>query len=1560
MSTVRLGEKVPDVNGAFGCRIRPLDDVRTEFAASQAMMMTVSTSHMRGDRPSLSSIDPKTILGLWTRALVSFLAKVHWMSNTNINNGDNTGGDKYTIFEMLPAKDAVTNEFYFEGLSRKKKHSRHGNSTVSSSYAEADDELLAQNNASMDEANSRHRLLDLEGNDDDPEETYLETCPIPPVIDAVRIYWIGSYDKNQVIETCLAANRKAYFAMSTKPVGRSGQAPCARELDLMMRRHGDQSLIIHSREDLAKALTICRGKLVPDEGMDVVMREAWDSPDNPMWIGRSLGLATAVDPNKLSIHPTFRNPSMYVSSGTATRPLTLRLPHPEMAFMMATDAEQVHGRVMNTILPAPVPKHLQATTREEVEYTCRFTGTDHGIPLADCVEESEAERGLKGADEVYARFGSSTTSVAADKTFESMYATAEQERNEFHTNRVARKKNRRVHETDEDLSEKSWDEFVTMQSRQFFRGSSLLDPKNKSHSVASEAAMVMLTEYLATHDGVLFRLQTRAFKNLTRLSSWLVTRGISLELIYGVALAHQMVLRMMLSALNAPDMNPDKIHHLAIGAGGTSKSFGLDIVISWAIPGQADDVSHKTAMADTVPVNKDGSVEAWHEGNPEWFGVGANGKTAPTPQESRFKKRLTSGVMTTESCSMDDNGDRINIMYRRPCNLSVLVNLNLNLGQISQPMLTRFLVSQSVNVPRPGKSMAHCICESSTAGERITKQADREGMQWLSMMITLVHLLIRVGCLPQIRLPVLNSMTPKILGDAAMYGLNHLDAPRHLLRLTAAVRAFVVVRAILFVFGSPVSPLAVHDPGSIRCTGRKFSMHSFALLAFHLTDAWDPTILSAAMGMVKDQWESRTRYPVIEGLMSLFFPCGEEGYDGKAEAESRAKDVEGDKNLHKLVESTIREWATRGIVYHKDERADINRALSIPTVVQAFRASDPSRVIYPANHAIRVMLAGGSDAVRMLAAPAQAGGSAPLRQAPRAAASCVDGNVRSLLAPGQLRVPPQTSRRGRAGHPATCCSCCVCVACVEDRAASQPEEAPYLKLQDELCEEKVARLQDRFGQRRNTIAHGQNPAFGSLAEPDRLVDCDDPAEGGAGKYADKDGVCQHPMLSRAASLDIAYAARRNSDFIDTHREAQAMGRVEIDRALQSKELDVLETDSRAIANAKVEREHVLLDDMQRRIRRARHLEQAQYSTLGSPYSDNLATRTGVFHKDADRFQCIAEVSKQICRTNRSLTPGGVGAMLRQMMETTTPVTVNGTTTYMKSLQLNSIQNGVTVSKAMLINNRQGILEHLLREMFGHRFTISYTHLFGEDPDPEQPPYLFKTFVAIPSRRPPYQPKRVDKQALMTVVLAHNASHSTDHQGIVRERDLRTASRTLECPPEVQFGDDFLNDGAVPPHVALKYRFLPSYVIMRLEAEHLVSSQIKWVSFFKAHIEARIGEGVSVKDAFGSAWLVIGQRPADMISYPPIATNLDNKDVVTGEKTDSEWCLDWGWADRAKAVAVARDPKRAALTITEFNAQSPFVMKSYPRYYKHQFRHFIEGKQQDVCGLTDPYDDDAAE
>jgi hypothetical protein len=443
----------------------------------------------------------------------------------------------------------------------------------------------------------------------------------------------------------------------------------------------------------------------------------------------------------------------------------------------------------------------------------------------------------------------------------------------------------------------------SVQAAALCRCRSLFELDFPSHSVASRAACLELRGYLAAHDHILFRPQAKFHDHLSWITSWLRERRAKANTLYQVHPGPRtdMLLRMNLTVLGANDPEVrGKIHHLALGPGDKGKSFCLNVAASWAVPGQAIQVSHKSAMADTVEQNVNGTCELWHEGNPKWFGVKAGGKrrrggaAVTTPEESRFKSRLTEGQSVTQVCVSRGKARSLET-YTRLCNGPLLVNLNARPEDVDAPTLSRFLVSDMWQNDQSSSSLgrststglavtvAESICRTISPTLADARATDVATQRWLGTIMVLVHEMTRANALPAVTTPFTNLLLPRVLERARWIGgLLHTDEARNVTRVQAAVRTLTLVRAVQLVFGSAQSPLVTrrgNDDSDEEIQRREldlegacaFSPQHFALLPMHMSDCVDPTIISSALDLLRCQWpEDAVRWRTVEAILACF------------------------------------------------------------------------------------------------------------------------------------------------------------------------------------------------------------------------------------------------------------------------------------------------------------------------------------------------------------------------------------------------------------------------------------------------------------------------------------------------------------------------------------------------------------------------------------------------------------------------------------------------------------------------------------------------------------------
>ena len=1525
----------------FGRQLPP--GAKIKLPPKNTTIITIPISMLSGEDLCLASMGKLTALHRATTSLVHLLCKAHQMGDIRTDDDDDNPPDrrrrnpntsnKKLYMEMIPADEVGVNQLYFSELGDEKERNNRRAQQVRTPDPSSWPIAPPAAHAVDDNVSSPGS---------DRTDEFLFNRITPPHTAAIRIYFTGEYQMADNIERVMDENRDSLNSIR-QPDRHGGKGPrkdpTPTDIAVSINEHPDQSRRLHCRDNLLRALGILTGRSYM--AMAVVagaLTLPMNDVENPACIIRSLGLPTAVNPSHLHLHRDFRMPTNYISGGDIDRPDHITFPHPEMVFEFSAHNHQTWDQVIYMKLPRPVAEITDKSTGLLQFEDAHGINTDGTLVMAELdYDESEmvslhsSELQVGSARDAYFAAAGNEHALRACSTIAEQAEKNEEERNTIYAKRL--KAAADPTQTATDKQHAAFLDQARFEARAFSQCLPLLNPDNPALSLPTAATMRWLGDYLNQNDQTLFRYQPKVFRQLTYMSSWLATRAIALEYVYRTATSHMMVLRMLVSVLNASDPNPNKVHHLATGNGATSKSFGLRTVEAWCTPGQADDVGHKTAMANTTPINKNGGVELWHEGNPKWFGVGENGASSANQAESMFKRVLTEGTMTVESCHSADDGSRVMIQYTRECNVAVLVNLNLGIHRISEAMRTRFLVSYASNVPRPGHTIAHCICETPSTGQRVAKEEDCANMQWIMAMVSLVNLFIRCKALPTVRTSLTDYLLPEILARAGDAGLNNTNAPRDVQRLRAVVRAFVIVRAVLLVFASGQSPLVRWDEATGRFVSLKFAIHHFALVGPHLDDAMDETILSAAMGLVKHQWENPVRYHVLEAIMRVHFTCDEEEYDHSTTGESvqSPRDQLIMKKTHNDActvigsESVVGQIGTVGADWYAFSAAILPKLVASPAAVGT-------------TSVLRMMVAGGMFAVTpaiALARKLSAGDPAHLPSSADTDAGTLRGgrggcggggggggpSTPMNILPG-INVMAVSDRGDLPGHRTTHCSCCVCSKCTAFRQNGPSAGDP------------VAPTQPRI--RTPVVVSGKVS--------------DDQATGDASTVPSEAPV----HLSREARLKARYDAIARDCTIDEAVAATNLANVlKLEDVLPDLAIMVDPEDDNDIQAAMTHRVAKAQTEVRARVQRARHLEQMRYQVLEGRYRSSYVLVSGLFTASMTPAQCRTNLAGVLSRMIPGFNKGSISTAINELCQTTVPFkTSRGHRQNGPALLLNEMRDGIMIAKHILVNNRDSILMHITRSLMEHHYTLPHMHLFGPNSDPRAAPFIFDTFAPMPRAVDPCIQKGRDIPAETMSALQQTLSRDSHKRDLI-EGAYTLATNNFTTSPSVHFANGHVNDFAHTAGNVVEYGFLPSIEVMDREEELICTTQKSWDNQFKLSVENELEDTSSCLKAYNVAKTALGPRPRDMISYPPSTDPTDRMDSVDA-RTPLEWVRTWGWSDdrinHMETEIIAMTGPRGSAVVAEKHAPQ-IAQIEYPFYRRTRFRKRHASQRPVDAGLT---------
>jgi hypothetical protein len=380
-------------------------------------------------------------------------------------------------------------------------------------------------------------------------------------------------------------------------------------------------------------------------------------------------------------------------------------------------------------------------------------------------------------------------------------------------------------------------------------------------------------EYLAKNKNTFYRKFSKTTSNLSLFNDYMAKLLVDLEYIYKCNTVHSKTILALLSHLNSTDPARElKAHLFMLGPAGSSKSFCLMLVKKLSIPGTVSVRTYMTAKSDTASGNQDGLTVIIEE----MQGDLASKEGANTTQQAILKARLCSGYTTVEEPYYDQKGQRSQRTLYCRSNCTFVVASNMKRRDMSSPIVDRFIMQPSMEDFRTDRELTQLICSVDSPELVALREVVNINFRWLQYHISMINMLIQCGVIPSVSLSFTMMVLPEIHRYSKKLGVTNTHRPRPTARLMAVMRTLVLIRAVLYVFGSPWSPLAP-DSKSKSCLSddppettkqwesmwnsseenEQIEMHKtehYLEVVPYLNDA-DPSLLTFAVGLLRHQWE---------------------------------------------------------------------------------------------------------------------------------------------------------------------------------------------------------------------------------------------------------------------------------------------------------------------------------------------------------------------------------------------------------------------------------------------------------------------------------------------------------------------------------------------------------------------------------------------------------------------------------------------------------------------------------------------------------------------------------
>jgi hypothetical protein len=725
-----------------------------------------------------------------------------------------------------------------------------------------------------------------------PVTTCLELCPSkdhPDVIQAYRV-WVFAPDDMQLgalVTELIQENAKEYRVAKAK-----GPSFVKRW------KHGNGVSMEHrimNVDQLIKFFSVYLSTNLMNPVISTkIKNQDLDLPSNPLYMQRIFGIQAIVCNRNTTLERSCKALANYcdMNNGDKAREVYrgYKFPHTHTVYHIPHQYCTIEGILrmeLPTVMDGPaavlLPDPIRNMYLKDIAVGPDGDSMDFGINnYLDDISETDLYVDIYGPESH--KMGFDFTQTMIESNHETRLKLWEQMRKELDGGQD---------------QQTSFDRY-RLQMQKFFKSTikqfaSYWNEHNPLLSPAFRSMVKWAEDYKYNHQGSLYHPIQKHSRNLSLWNDWYIQTLLQMELLFESFACHHTVIVALTSVFNATDNNrKEKFHVISIGKQSTSKSFVYHLIEDLCIPGTVKSYTYKTSKSDTAPGNYDGLVEIFHEALNTWLGAGPVATKSSTPAsteaEAIFKERLTSGRVCMRELLRDDDGNRTSKENVRMCNGTFLMNTNLNLHNISPPILDRFVVIMATESVREDKTISSVVLQDPTNDTQLSRKHAVTRCQWIQYMVALVNQLIYFGIFAPVKTSYTNKMLDMILTEASRLGLPNSDNMRTIARVKAAVRAHTIVRAVLLHFGSTMAvnaPLHVDstdsqnhdnpDDSSDESCGVPFEWDQLYRLQGDLVDS-DPSILIGVLGMMKRQFESPLQYDVVAALEHhLFSSSPDEG-----------------------------------------------------------------------------------------------------------------------------------------------------------------------------------------------------------------------------------------------------------------------------------------------------------------------------------------------------------------------------------------------------------------------------------------------------------------------------------------------------------------------------------------------------------------------------------------------------------------------------------------------------------------------------------------------------------
>ena len=270
--------------------------------------------------------------------------------------------------------------------------------------------------------------------------------------------------------------------------------------------------------------------------------------------------------------------------------------------------------------------------------------------------------------------------------------------------------------------------------------------------------------------------------------------AICLESLVKVATLHHEILMAWTACMAVPEHRRGlKVHVIFAGEHSTGKSLIQEILKLLMIMGTYEQISRKTAQADTTQVDKDGMMQFEDELQERFFLPDGDGQD---------KEKLTTGMLRTQGIFIGENGKREAVTCTSRHSGATIGGTNKIVG-VSAPTRSRHAIHSVTQFDqREGRSSTECMLKHINQMLNADVRSDTgrfiQHCKTKQMLVTLAYELMYAGSLAPVDLTVCDVFLVRFMKHLNDGGTPFL--PRDFDRIHRLVIALTVMTAVHIVF----------------------------------------------------------------------------------------------------------------------------------------------------------------------------------------------------------------------------------------------------------------------------------------------------------------------------------------------------------------------------------------------------------------------------------------------------------------------------------------------------------------------------------------------------------------------------------------------------------------------------------------------------------------------------------------------------------------------------------------------------------------------------------------